>query len=119
MWDGGGGLTYEAVGEELVNGGESEACDWSGRVLGTHHFQERPQEHVGLHIRQLCRDRQRERPERNNEREKIRITKRGGERKTRGRLNTWGDYRFDNWIEKNVPFIGIAVFYNKSQRIFT
>ena len=79
--DGGGGLTYEAVGEELVDGGESEARDWSGGVLGSHHFQEGPQEHVGLHICQLCRERQRE---------KIKITKRGGERKMKGRLDTEG-----------------------------
>ena len=83
MWDGGGGLTYEAVGEELVNGGESEACDWSGRVLGTHHFQERPQEHVGLHIRQLCRDRQRDQREIIRERKNKNNKKRGREKDER------------------------------------
>jgi hypothetical protein len=43
-------LTYEAVGKELVDRGEGQACDWSGGVFRSYHLQEGPQEYVGLHI---------------------------------------------------------------------
>lgn len=51
-------LTYEAVGQELVDRGEGQACDWSGGVFRSYYLQEGPQEYVGLHIRQLCGDRE-------------------------------------------------------------
>lgn len=43
-------LTDEAVGEELVDRGEGQACDGSSGVFRSHNFKERPQEKVGFHF---------------------------------------------------------------------
>jgi len=53
----GGRLTYKAMGKELVDRSEGEACDWSGGVLGADHFQEGPQENIGLDVRELWGER--------------------------------------------------------------
>lgn len=43
-------LTNKAIGEELVDRGKSEACDWSSGVLRANDFQKGSQKNVGFNI---------------------------------------------------------------------
>ena len=47
-------LTDQSVGDELADGGQGEACDWSSRLLRPHDLQERTEELVRWNVVQIC-----------------------------------------------------------------